>query len=109
MSFMDSVPFPILTAITFVPLAGALLLLFLNRQSKELLRWVALVAMLVDFVVSLFAYSLFDPSSAAMQLVEDHIWVRDWGSHKMGIDGISFSWFCDNAVGPQRSWHHGRI
>jgi NADH-quinone oxidoreductase subunit M len=90
MSFMDSVPFPILTAITFVPLAGALLLLFLNRQSKELLRWVALVAMLVDFVVSLFAYSLFDPSSAAMQLVEDHIWVRDWGiSYKMGIDGIS--------------------
>lgn len=87
---MDSVPFPILTAITFVPLAGALLLLFLNRQSKELLRWVALAAMLVDFVVSLFAYSMFDPSSAAMQLVEDHIWVRDWGiSYKMGIDGIS--------------------
>ena len=46
--------------------------------------------MLVDFVVSLFVYSLFDPSSAAMQLVEDHVWVRDWGiSYKMGIDGIS--------------------
>ena len=33
---------------------------------------------------------MFDPSSAAMQFVEDHIWVHDWGiSYKMGIDGIS--------------------
>ena len=87
---MDNVSFPILSSITFIPLAGALLLLFLNRQSKELLRRVALVAMLVDLVVSLFAYSLFDASTAAMQLVENHIWVRDWGIwYKMGIDGIS--------------------
>jgi NADH-quinone oxidoreductase subunit M len=90
MSFMDNVSCPILSLITFIPLAGVLLLLFLNRQSKELLRWVALVFMLADFVVSLYAYSLFDPSSAAMQLVENHIWVRDWGiSYKIGIDGIS--------------------
>jgi NADH-quinone oxidoreductase subunit M len=90
MSFMDSVPFPILSLITFVPLVGVLLLLFLNRQSKELLRWVALVFMLADFVASLYAYALFDPSTAAMQLVENHVWVRNWGiSYKIGIDGIS--------------------
>lgn len=87
---MDNVPFPVLTFITFVPLGGVLLLLFLNRQSQDLLRWVALIFMLADFVVSLYAYFLFDPSTSAMQLVEDHVWVSDWGiSYKMGIDGIS--------------------
>ncbi len=87
---MEQVSFPILTSITFVPFVGVLVLLFLNRKSHELLRSVALVFMLVDFVMSLFAYSLFDPSMAGMQLVEQHVWVRDWGiSYKIGIDGIS--------------------
>ncbi len=87
---MEHVSFPFLTLITFVPLVGVLVLLFLNRKSHELLRSVALVFMLVDFVMSLFAYSLFDPSMAGMQLVEQHVWVSDWGiSYKIGIDGIS--------------------
>ncbi len=46
--------------------------------------------MLLDFVVSLVAYSAFDSSSPAMQLMENHVWVKNWGiSYKMGIDGIS--------------------
>ncbi|HMK37675.1 MAG TPA: NADH-quinone oxidoreductase subunit M [Desulfomonilaceae bacterium] len=87
---MENVSFPFLSVITFVPLAGALLLLFLNRQSHELLRWIALLFMTVDLAVSLVAYGYFDPSTAAMQFMEDHVWVTDWGiSYKMGIDGIS--------------------
>jgi NADH-quinone oxidoreductase subunit M len=51
---------------------------------------VALFFMLVDFFASLAVYSLFDPSTSAMQLVEYRPWVREWGiSYKMGIDGIS--------------------
>ncbi len=87
---MANVSFPILSYITFVPLVGVVILLFLNRERLELLRWVAIVAMLVDFVLSLVMFAMFDPTSGAMQLVENHIWVRDWGiSYKMGIDGIS--------------------
>jgi len=87
---MENVSFPLLSAITFIPLAGVVLLLFMNRQSHEALRWVTLITMVVDFVVSLVAYFQFDSASAAMQLVENHPWVRDWGiSYKMGIDGIS--------------------
>jgi NADH-quinone oxidoreductase subunit M len=90
MPFMDLVSFPWLTFITFVPLVGAVLLLFLNRQSHDLLRWVALIAMLADFVGSLFVYGLFDSSSAVMQLQESREWIPSWGiSYKLGIDGIS--------------------
>ena len=87
---MENVSFPYLSFITFIPLVGVALLLFMNRHSHELLRRVALVFMLVDFLASLIVYFLFDPSTAAMQLLENHPWVREWGiSYKMGIDGIS--------------------
>ncbi|MCX5860643.1 MAG: NADH-quinone oxidoreductase subunit M [Desulfomonile sp.] len=88
---MENACFPcFLSFITFIPLVGVVLLLFLNRHSHELLRMVALFFMLVDFFASLAVYSLFDPSTSAMQLVEYRPWVREWGiSYKMGIDGIS--------------------
>ncbi len=87
---MDNVSFPYLSYVTFVPAVGALLLLFLNRKRHELLRWVALIFMLADFIVSLQIYFLFDPSSAAMQFTESRTWIASWGvSYKLGIDGIS--------------------
>jgi NADH-quinone oxidoreductase subunit M len=87
---MEHVSFPYLSVITFVPLVGAIILLFLNRESKELLRWIALLTMIVDLFFSFVALGPYDFTSAGMQLVEQHVWVRDWGiSYKMGIDGIS--------------------
>ena len=87
---MANVSFPILSYITFVPLIGVAILLFLNRERQELLRWVAIISMLVDFALSLVMFAWFDPTSSAMQLTENHVWVRDWGiSYKIGIDGIS--------------------
>jgi len=87
---MANVSFPILSYITFVPLIGVAILLFLNRERQELLRWVAIIAMLADFALSLVMFAWFDPTSSAMQLMENHVWVRDWGiSYKIGIDGIS--------------------
>ncbi|MDQ1239951.1 MAG: NADH-quinone oxidoreductase subunit [Thermodesulfobacteriota bacterium] len=87
---MENVCFPYLSFITFVPLLGVLVLLFINRNSHELLRSVALICMLIDFVGSLFIYFLFDSSSPVMQLIENYAWVPSWGiSYKMGIDGIS--------------------
>ncbi len=87
---MENTSFPLLSFITFAPLVGALILLFMDRQSKESMRWITLVTMLVGFVASLFVYGLFDSSSASMQLVESHPWVMSWGiSYKLGIDGIS--------------------
>jgi NADH-quinone oxidoreductase subunit M len=87
---MANVSFPILSYITFAPLIGVAILLFLNRERQELLRWVAIITMLVDFALSLVMFAWFDPTSSVMQLMENRVWVRDWGiSYKIGIDGIS--------------------
>jgi NADH-quinone oxidoreductase subunit M len=90
MPFMENVSFPLLSAITFAPLVGALILLFVNRKSHELMRWIALIFMILDFAISLVAFFHFDPTSSSMQLLEQHMWVKNWGiSYKLGIDGIS--------------------
>ncbi len=87
---MENVSIPYLSLTTFIPLAGVAILLFINRKYHEALRWIALLTMLADFVVSLFVYFHFDPSVATMQLMEYRPWVRSLGiSYKMGIDGIS--------------------
>ena len=46
--------FPILSVVTFLPLAGALLLIFLNKKKENLLRTIALAVTLLTFIISLF-------------------------------------------------------
>src|SRR4030042_5314414 len=90
MSSMSIGTFPWLSFLTFVPLLGAVLLLFFNRNADKCMRWFALVVMLVDFIGSLVVFFLFDPTIGTMQLPEQRVWVSSWGiSYKMGIDGIS--------------------
>ncbi|MDR3605292.1 MAG: NADH-quinone oxidoreductase subunit M [Syntrophaceae bacterium] len=80
----------LLSLITFIPLLGAGIILFINRECPETLRWVTIVCMLIDFVLSLFVYFGFDSSIATMQFVERYPWIPQWGiSYKVGIDGIS--------------------
>ncbi len=86
---MENVSY-LLSLITFLPLIGIIVLLFINPQSHNTLRWITMLFMLADFVVSLCVYFQFDPTTAAMQFVENKPWIKDWGiSYKLGIDGIS--------------------
>jgi len=52
--------FPILTFITFIPLAGAVLLIFIRRDKENLIRYISLGIVLVAFVLSLFLYFNFN-------------------------------------------------
>jgi len=85
----------ILTLTTFLPLAGALVILALrivggtamaNSASKSL----ALVTALATLVVSLFALAQFDPSRAGYQLVDEARWFGG-SSYKMGVDGMAIA------------------
>ncbi|MHB8766270.1 MAG: NADH-quinone oxidoreductase subunit M [Deferrisomatales bacterium] len=81
---------PILSLITFVPLAGALVLLFLNKQAVGLLRGWTLAVTLVTFVLSLPLWFSFDATQAGMQFVERAPWIESLGvQYFLGIDGIS--------------------
>src|SRR3990170_3770150 len=80
----------LLTAVIFLPLAGALLLVFLPRENHRLLRNVTFAVTLVEFLLSLPVAILFDGSTAAMQFVQKVPWIPQYGiSYHVGVDGIS--------------------
>ncbi len=78
----------ILSVITFLPLAGALLIATLNADAKGNARWIALWTTLVTFFVSLLIWWNFDTTTAGFQFVEEHAWLGPL-KYKMGVDGIS--------------------
>ncbi len=80
---------PLLTLVTFLPAAGALLLVLLPRR-ESLARWVAFLCATVTFLISLPLYFRFNPASPDYQFVERARWMPAYGiSYHLGIDGIS--------------------
>jgi NADH-quinone oxidoreductase subunit M len=85
--------FGILSCIVFLPLAGAGFILALRGNDEATLenaRRAALGTTVIVFLLSLYAYARFDPSSSAFQLVEEKGWFGRGLVYKMGVDGISF-------------------
>jgi NADH-quinone oxidoreductase subunit M len=81
-----------LTLVTFFPLLGVLVILFINRENKTVIRWVALITSLVTFGISLWVLALFHPADPNLQMVVDIPWIEVAGwriSFLMGIDGMS--------------------
>jgi NADH-quinone oxidoreductase subunit M len=80
---------PLLSLVTFLPLAGAVLLIFLPREKATLLRTFALAFTLLAFVVSLSLYFGFDGSTPEPQFVEHSPWLGYGINYHLGVDGIS--------------------
>ncbi|MCJ7708520.1 MAG: NADH-quinone oxidoreductase subunit M, partial [Anaerolineales bacterium] len=82
--------FPILSLITYVPLVGAILLLFVGRERIGVIRNLAFVSSLASFAVSLLLPFNYDQSTAAVQFVEQRTWIQSIGvTYFFGLDGIS--------------------
>jgi NADH-quinone oxidoreductase subunit M len=84
--------FPILSLTIFLPLVGALFILFLRGEDeaiKKNARWVALWTTLVTFFVSLFLVVGFDKAIPDFQFVENHPWLGGVIRYHLGVDGIS--------------------
>ena len=72
---------------------GVLLLAFGRDEHAKLVRWVALFAAVISFLVTLPLYTTFDVASGAMQFVEKMPWILRFNMHyHLGVDGISL-WF----------------
>ncbi len=81
-----------LTLVTFFPLVGVLVLLFINAERKNALRWTALVTTLLTFGISLWVLAQFNASNPDLQLVAQYDWIQVAGwtiTYYMGIDGLS--------------------
>ena len=84
----NNLDFPVLTVTTFLPLAGAFLILLIRND--VLIRWLALATTAATFMVSLPIYTHFDKTSYKMQFAEIHPWIPAWNiNYTVGVDGIS--------------------
>jgi len=81
-----------LTLVTFFPLVGVVVLLFLRDEQKTLARWVALVTSLITFGISLAVLAQFNPANPDLQLAIDLPWIplAGWEIHFfLAVDGLS--------------------
>src|SRR5271157_4634650 len=81
-----------LTLLTFFPLLGVLVLLFVPSDKKNILRWVALITTLITFGISIWVLTLFNASNPDLQLVAKYDWitVAGWNiQYHLGVDGLS--------------------
>ena len=81
-----------LTLVTFFPLLGVLVLLFVPSTQKNTIRWIALITSIVTFVISLWILSMFNASDPNLQLVAKYNWitVAGWNiQYFLGVDGLS--------------------
>ena len=88
---------PILSIVTFLPAAGALLILLARVSARgenvgydNGVKLLTLLITLTTFVASLFAFAAFDPSNADYQLQESFPWAFG-ASYAMGVDTLAMS------------------
>lgn len=82
----------LLSIVTFLPLFGAIVLMFFLRGDDEMAvknaKLLALFATGATFIASLFILQQFDSSNTGFQMVEEAAWLGGL-TYKMGVDGIS--------------------
>lgn len=66
---------PILSLITFSPLIGILVLLFMKKDAGRAIKWTAIVTTLIPLVLSGWLYADFDREEGAMQYQEEVNWI----------------------------------
>ncbi|MBI5098584.1 MAG: NADH-quinone oxidoreductase subunit M [Nitrospirae bacterium] len=85
---LNQLSYPILSWTVFLPVIGALFLLFMRNAT--LIRWTTLLVTAATLVISLPLLTTFDKGTYKMQFVEKHGWIPSWGiNYFVGIDGIS--------------------
>ena len=84
--------FPILSAITFIPLIGALFV-FLTRSVRDEKNsgaiYISIFTSIVNFFIILFVWYSIDKTTSDFQFIEEYNWISGFIKFKFGIDGIS--------------------
>src|SRR5208337_1792561 len=81
-----------LTLITFIPIAGMLLILALPDSMKNASKWIAVAATIPQLLIAIYLYENFDTTTSAVQFAEKTSWMPSYHiSYFIGADGISIS------------------
>ena len=80
----------LLTTITFLPMIGVLILLFMNKEQEKSLKVMTFVVTLITFLISLLLLKDFNLATSNVQFVEKYAWIPDYGiNYFVGIDGLT--------------------
>jgi NADH-quinone oxidoreductase subunit M len=90
--FSNVLNFPILSLITFLPLAGAIIIIFfMSNEKANLIKWFANIVAFADMALSFVLIPYFESGSLTMQFSERYRWIPQLGiEYLVGIDGISY-------------------
>jgi NADH-quinone oxidoreductase subunit M len=89
-TIMNTLEYPILSTVIFLPVLGAALILLVKRTSETLIKVAALLFSLATLALCLPLFSQFDKTTPAMQFAEFHEWIPAWNiNYALGVDGIS--------------------
>jgi len=93
MNSVNAAGFPILSLVTWLPLAGGLFIMTVRGEEAVVAsnaRWAALWTSLIVFAISLVLWARFDTSDPGFQFKESLSWLPEFGvGYRMGVDGIS--------------------
>jgi NADH-quinone oxidoreductase subunit M len=79
-----------LSLILFTPLAGALILLLVDKRNENAIRWIANLVTLIGFAVSVPLWFWYQPAGADFQFIERASWIPSIGAeYFLGVDGLS--------------------
>jgi len=82
----------LLSLVTFFPILGVLVILLLPGDRPNPIRWTAVVAAAITFLLSLAMLARFQPGDPNLQLVVRLPWIRVAGweiEYHLGVDGLS--------------------
>lgn len=89
---MDFINNHILTAILLFPVLAAMIILFLPKEDKTLVRWFAFVASLIPLALSILLWVKFDSAVVGFQFTEKYVWYQAINSSfSVGVDGLSLT------------------
>ncbi|MEN6372239.1 MAG: NADH-quinone oxidoreductase subunit M [Armatimonadota bacterium] len=84
----------ILTLITFIPLLGAAILIFIPKERTLVIKWTAVIISLIPLALSIWLWMHYNPNGVQFpkgaQFLVDIPWVNQLGVHyTLGVDGVS--------------------
>ena len=87
---LNKLTYPILTVLIFMPVTGAISLLFIRNETVQRV-WTFMVT-LMTFAASIPLFSQFDSETARFQFAEYHPWIKTFNiNYVLGVDGISMT------------------
>jgi len=82
--------FPILSAVTFVPLLLAVIVLIIPKSKENWIRWTATSLSLIPLALAVYVYIVVQADPGQMHFMEEYSWIPAIDVYyRMGADGLS--------------------